>query len=382
MAVVIVFPGFGYDVIDHNIIQRQPWYYLIQIAENLVASGYKVKLCFQGTRPHDKLTNALLDRGINTCSSFEFNRSDFIIIPFAVGYYAKLYERLNRLTSELNCRVYLALTTYVDNIKELITNFIIVKLTMTGKTIGKTLAENMALRIWHKKILDIVSGVITPSHDFTSILYNLGISQEIKMTEFIPQVDVPYCHETNHDEGKDIITYFGPFDEERGVISLIDAFLKLIKNQNSDAVLKLLLRGDGYSLLPIMNRKIRMKKQNIVVKTKFENRQMLFNELCTSKLIVLPYRVIPSTLPVSYFEALFLDKPLVVTTDIPGFRGHIYSYLGKTIPGTYRHEDLAKYLTFLLSSTEDVRLLKSKQTNYAISLKNKIQRQLISLPEE
>lgn len=382
MTVTVVFPGFGYNVVGHDIIQRQPWYYLIRIAENLVASGYKVRICFQDTRPQDTLAKVLIDNGINTCPSLRFNKNDFVVVPFAVGYYAKLYKKLHQSANELNCRVYIALTTYIDNIKELITNFIRVKLTRTGKTIGKTLAENTALRVWHKKLLNSVSGVITPSQDFVNILYNLGMSREIKVVKFTPPVNVPHCYDINYIEEKDVVTYFGPLDEERGVISLINACFKLIKSQNSNIMLKLLIRGDGYPLSPGITKKIEMKKQNIIVKTEFENKRMLFSELCTSKLIVLPYRVIPSTIPISYFEALFLGEPLVVTTDIPGFREHVYSYLGKTIPGTYRYGDLAEYLAFLLSSTEDMRYLKLKQLNYTKLLKNKIQKQLISLPEE
>lgn len=381
MSVTVVLPGFGYNVIDHDIVQRQPWHYLIRIAENLVTSGYKVRICFQDTRPQDTLTKVLIDKGMIVCSSLELNQNDVVVIPFAVGYYAKLRKKLHQLTSELNCKVYIALTTYIDNIKNLITNYVIVKLTRTGKTIGKTLAENMALRVWHNKLLNNVSGIITPSRDFINILYDLGIGREIEVIEFIPPVDVPCCCNVNHDEKRDVIAYFGPFDEERGVISLINAFLELIKERGSDVVLKLLIRENGCPLPPSITKKIEMMKRNIVITTKSENKRILFTELCMSKLVVLPYRVIPSTIPISYLEALFLGGPLVVTTNIPGFREHVCSYLSKVIPGTYRYRDLAEYITFFLNSTENSRL-RAKQLSYTKSLINRIQKQLITLPEE
>ncbi|MEM4677294.1 MAG: hypothetical protein QXY55_05355 [Candidatus Korarchaeota archaeon] len=137
--------------------------------------------------------------------------------------------------------------------------------------------------------------------------------------------------------------------------------------------MKLLIRGDEYFLPQGITKKIEMNKQNIMVKTKFENKRMLFSELCASRLIILPYRVMPSTIPVSYFEPLFLSESLVVTTDIPGFREHVCSYLGKTIPGTYRCRDPAEYLTFPLNSTKDIKYLKLKQLNYTKSLKSRIQ---------
>ncbi|MEM3886346.1 MAG: glycosyltransferase [Candidatus Methanomethylicia archaeon] len=253
-------------------------------------------------------------------------------------------------------------------------------MTKTGKTITKTSAENIILRIWCNKSLGNIAGIITPSHDFINFLYNLGMNREISIVEFIPPVNAPSCCNSNEDvEEKDKITYFGPFDEERGTVSLINAYFKLVKSWDLNVMLNLLIREDGYPFFSSIAKK--MKERNVMVKTRFDNKRMLFNELCNSKLIVLPYRVIPSTIPISYLEALFLDKPLVIATSIPGFREHVHSYLNKTLPGTYRYDALAEYIAFLLSSTKNMKYLKMKQSNYTRSLKDRIQRQSILLSE-
>lgn len=380
MTVTVLLPSFGYEVIDQSVILRQPWNYLLQITEHLIAKGYKVRMCLHHAKLQDALTKALVDKGVDVCSSLSPSRGDFVIVPFAVGYYIKLHRKIHSLVSELKCKIYIALTTYVDNLRELMVNFIIVKSSGTGTTISKTLAENVALRILRGKLLGNIAGVITPSYDFIDTLYSLGLNKESNIVEFIPSVSVADCYDANREvEEEDIITYFGPFDEERGAFSLINAYFELVRSRNPHIKLKLLIREDGYPLPTGVIKK--MKEQNIIVKTKFDNRKGLFKELCASKLVVLPYRIIPSTIPLSYLEALLLNNPLVVATSIPGFREHVHYYLSKTLPGTYQYRNLAEYIAPLLDSTEYVNHVKVKQLNYARLLKDKIRMQSILLKE-
>ena len=123
--------------------------------------------------------------------------------------------------------------------------------------------------------------------------------------------------------------FMGAPEEIRGSIQLLKAFDKYAE-QNSEALLVYLMRTDNHSNYSIFEKalkKVKNKSKIIVIKDKLSHSQLKpFVE--TARAVVLPFLLIPSEIPLTYFEVLSCGTPIITCKN-----GGTYDYVKKAVIG-------------------------------------------------
>ena len=123
--------------------------------------------------------------------------------------------------------------------------------------------------------------------------------------------------------------FMGAPEEIRGSIQLLKAFDKYAE-QNSEALLVYLMRTDNHSKYSIFEKalkKVKNKSKIIVIKDKLSHSQLKpFVE--RARAVVLPFLLVPSEIPLTYFEVLSCGTPIITCKN-----GGTYDYVKKAVIG-------------------------------------------------
>ena len=102
----------------------------------------------------------------------------------------------------------------------------------------------------------------------------------------------------------------------------------------------------------------------------------LLKRLYLSDIIVLPYRITPSVIPLAFFDALMLNGPLVMSTSTPGINEHVRQYLhSRVLKPTYVVNELENVVTSIIENRRLYKVIIQKQHNYALQLCQEIIRE-------
>ncbi len=375
--VCIIIPGFGYTTIDSRILRLQPWNYLFQLSLDL-KKNYNVCLIPMDTVFSSELFDQFNIIGLKTSNNIHICKH--IFIPVAIGFLTKIlrYIEKKRLGRQI---LYGVLTTPLMDLRILLRNYIVIKRTSTSIAVDSLLYENMLFRLKTKVINKKLYKIIVPSTDYKQILEERSIPEE-KIVLYYPRIS---CDEKISKEKNDndvfMLTYFGAFSEERGVISLLKAFRRIVDNHRINMVLQLLIRRIGsknvqqYISLPELGQRIRLVHGDLP-------REKLHQFVSSSDIIILPYRIISSTVPLVFLESLLIyyDIP-VLSTSIPGIKEHIVRYMPYELllEPNYSVHELAEVILQVLNSNEILERISYMKKSYARRLCNVINSQSLSL---
>lgn len=376
MKIEILMPGFGFSVIDSNILKLQPWNYLLQIAKNLAGQGYKVALITIDVEVSLEVKNSLAEEGIVIQPFNKHTMSDMVIVPVAIGFLSKL---INSLAYFKHREIIGVLTTPLIDIQTLWINYVKVKLSKTSVVADALLYENILFRLRTKLLCNHVRKLIVPSNDYSEILLRI-LPCEMDTTTFIPEVSIPASIKDkailSNGKKEVVISYFGPFSEERGVISLIKAFKKI---RDYPIKMQLLIRDIGSGKTDLIDKLVSKASNKIKVHIGNISKEELFSKLILSDLIILPYRIVPSTIPLAYLEAIMLNKPLVVASNVPGINEHLKKYFPLRIRPTYTVNELGNIIIKLIEEQTILNDSLNKQQKYVQDLKQKYAYQKVVL---
>lgn len=361
----ILFPNFKSLVITKKHLYLQPWNYIFQISEDILAQGYDVEINpWPGTLDNE-IVRFLREKGFRLGEGLPPRCIDgFLITPLAFGYFNKLVRKY--VEDKRNCKIYGVLTTFLTNSFNLFKNLIKIKMTRTAIAASAVFSENIKARLMGKHVLTLIDHIITPSKDYLKYL------PQKEATVYYPRINVFNLKINKDNMGQEVTTllYFGPYTEERGVISLIKAYRKMKEEMKLPVRLHLLIRGKAPAQL-----KVNIKDLKLI--ERYLSKEHLIKEIIQSNIVVLPYRIIPSTIPLSYLEALMVMKPLVIAPGIPGFREHVSRYMPLLLEETYSWKKLAEYLKIIIESGWG--RLFNKQKMYTIYLIEVVRKQKLKI---
>ncbi len=377
--ICVIIPGLGYNTIDKRIIRLQPWNYLLQIALKLNNRYSDVSLIAMDTVFSQDMLDLMKRLGIHIVEDLSYCKHVFIPIAF------KVFLRSLKLLGKTKKKQLLhgILTTPLMNTLYLLYNYIIIKTTGTSISIDSLLRENIVFRTRKNILNDTLSEIIVPSKDYEYILRE-KIGFKHKITVYYPEIKCNRAHAsgTRSNNDKIIITYFGAFSEERGVISLLKAAKLLANRYEKEAMLQLLIRRTGSR--NIEKYRQLLEDKNNIIKTVIGDLspEELHKRVSSSSIIILPYRVIPSTIPLAFFESLLMYRSIpVISTLVPGIMEHIVKYTPKDlhIKPVFSIKSLASILAKIVKSEGLRREISDRQSKYAAELCQRLINQRIEL---
>ena len=108
------------------------------------------------------------------------------------------------------------------------------------------------------------------------------------------------------------LLYFGAIRKIRGFYALIDAF-SLVAKDNSDAMLVVLARGADESVVSEVKKLVARKnlEGRVRVVGGWLSRQQVWAQIELTSLVVLPFVIVPSDIPIAILESLARGKPVV-----------------------------------------------------------------------
>lgn len=370
MRYIMVYPSFGYDVIDQQKLRLQPWNYLIQVAEALIEGGEEMVIA--PDVPLSRKVRKLFENVgavVKELNQQTLGLGDVIISPIALGVLLRITKMLKNSKPIIG-----VLTTPLIGLGEGITNYLRVLTSKTQVASSAIIKENIGFRLRRSFVCRAVQAFITPSKDLAIALYKV-LRCRVKVALFYPRVALPRIEGTE----TEVITYFGPFTEERGVVSLLKAFEK-VSNELPNYKLRLLIRDKGSSRLNLLERLLMRIKEKVIVHVGSIPRRELMSIVSNSALITLPYRFVASTVPLAYLEALQLQGPVVFSTGVPGVEEHVRTYMGDPLRSTYLAKDLANLIISLLSNENLKRTIRKAQVIHASRLIRESASQARELP--
>ncbi|MCE4620411.1 MAG: hypothetical protein F7C33_05235, partial [Desulfurococcales archaeon] len=333
----VLLPGLGKPFVTMETLRLQPWNYIVQIAEDLATQGYNVTIHPWPGNLEDNVVKMLSEKGIKVdAGTLNCPPGTLLLAPIGFGYFQKWVSRYEHSINK--CRIAGILTTFLTKLSGLLRNYVRIKLSGTAVVADAVLVENFLARFYGRKVLGSLEFIITPSRDY------VRFAPGSRVIVYYPRVrGVLRGTPVRGRRGDGVsLVYFGPYTEERGVISIIKSFKIIMNILSGGASLTLLLRDKPKK--PIKDYK------NINIIMGGLSREELWRRIISSDMVLLPYRIIPSTVPLSFFEALEAEAPLVLASWIPGFREHVSKYLDDGLQEVYSPRDLANYIIKLIEN--------------------------------
>lgn len=370
MRYVIVFPGLGKKVIASNTLRLQPWNYMAQIARS-IANGADIVVTSDARIQEDSLRSFTgLDAPIVEFGRSSLLRGDAIVSPVALGVLSRIINLVKNRVPVIG-----VLTTPLIRLGDAISNYFRVVQSMTQVASGTIIKENIGFRL-HRNALCKISVFIVPSKDLANRLMEmLGCEAKVAVLYPYPEIGVVKALK-GEGEG---ITYFGPFTEERGVISLIKAYSAVVKRVHEHK-LRLFLRPTGSRRLGLAKKLLVKLGNSAELIIGSLGKDTLMHKVSESKVVALPYRFVASTVPLAYFEALFLRGPVVLSTDAPGIGEHVRAYISEVLPTTYSPKELADALLRLLTDSRLYSSVRNAQYEHTSSIMEEAVAQARNLP--
>ena len=359
----LLLPSLGKPLITMKTLRLQPWNYIVQIAEDLATQGYNVTIHTWPGNLEDNVVKMLSEKGIRVdAGTINCSPGTLLLSPIGFGYFRKWVSRYEHSVNK--CRIAGILTTFLTKLSVLLRNYVRVKLSGTAVAADAVIVENFLARFYGRKVLGSLEFIITPSQDYVrfapgsrAIVYYPRVKGVFRRTPVGGRIE----------DGVSLV-YFGPYTEERGVISIIKSFKIIMNTLSGEVSLTLLLRDKP--------RKLIKNSKNVNVIMGGLSREELWGRIISSDMVLLPYRIIPSTVPLSFFEALEVEAPLVLASWIPGFREHVSKYLDDELPEVYSPRDLANHIIKLI---ENKKYFLNKQLKYTRELRERINNQKLEL---
>jgi len=117
-----------------------------------------------------------------------------------------------------------------------------------------------------------------------------------------------------YNKSKTSFLYMGPPEKIRGIFCLLKAF-DLAADRADDITLACLLRHDSYTEFNgVFKAHASLRhKERIILITDSLNKPNLATFIKASDVVVLPFLLVPSEIPLAVIEALSLGKPLIIT---------------------------------------------------------------------
>lgn len=370
MRYVLVFPGLGYRVINKQVLGLQPWSYLAQVAEALTGGDNEV-LVVSDAAIDEGVLEALEGVGVTVSDlrTSTLRASDAVITPVALGTLSRVLKMLG-----MSGPVIGVLTTPLMRLWDAFINYLRVLSSRTQVASASIIKENLGFRLRRVLMCRTVTAFITPSKDLADFLKEM-LGCELEVAVLYPRAAV----QGSGSEVSNEVTYFGPLTEERGVVSLVKAFRKIVGAVRGYR-LRLLIRDVGGAGGNRLRKILKRLGGDVVLSTGSLPRKELFATISRSSLIALPYRFVASTVPLAYLEALQLKGPAVLTTDLPGLGDHVRAYMQRPLSPTYTVGELASYLALLLEDEGLRRRIASAQARHAERLAQEVVRQAKELP--
>lgn len=374
MRYAVILPGLGYGTLSKAVLRLQPWNYLLQLAGALAREGHDVTVAFPDAGLGEGVAELAMRVGASAVVRGGLPRSlDAVLVPVAAGYLLRVREAVSKAGE----RVVGVLTTPLSPLPDLVPAAVKVWLSRSGVAAGAVVKENLLFRLRGKSVCSTLDALVVPSPDYADVVRGV-LPCRLPITEYLPVPDEPPV--SGVAGPRTVITYFGPVSEERGVFTLIKAFRRVAGEVNEEVRLRLLIREAGGVEAERLARVLR-RAEGVDARYVELGRRELFTELTSSGIIALPYRLIPSTIPLAYLESLMLEGPLVISTDVPGVRHHVRQYLDNPPGPAYTVSGLATVLGRYVADERLYREAVSRQRMYASRLREKMVGQVLNLDD-
>lgn len=324
---LIICPGFD---VSQSLLQ--PWRYFHEIAAHL-ANHHTVVL----------LTQGLQDALIQSPAKYQIQHTPFLTPSKSSELHAlitalapqKILWSMTPLSfayrsvfSKLDAELYAVLTCPLYRATEVVRA---IALGSEWSDIKTQVTQTLFPKIWLRRLLNSerVLGVITQSERNRARLTQHGVkpaklhcvpvgmnSDEFPVSQIHPEpsIDTPGLK----------FLYLGSLKAVRGVRLLLKAFARCVGHL-PNAQLTLLARGASaekiddfaraYSAL-VHTRQIRFVGGWL-------SREAVYQYLATCDVVVLPFLLVPSDVPIAMLEAMHAGKPVIVT-DLDGLPEHVY----------------------------------------------------------
>ncbi len=370
----VIVPGFGYKIIDTRVLRLQPWKYLFQILFKLINQYGNVGLIPVEANLSDDVVRYVRMHGIEVTK--DTNLCKHVFVPVSYGFLKKILKLGIKNSGQIYHGI---LTTPLMDLLELLYNYFIIKISRTSISIDSLLRENIMFRLKGSTLGKILDDIIVPSSDYKHILRE-RLDFKNRIVVYYPDISCEKTRSKNNGNDTKIITYFGAFSEERGVISLLKAIRKISNNKNT--IFQLLIRETGSKNISKYRDLLEQQNDNVKVIVGDISWKELREKIALSDIVILPYRVIPSTVPLAFLEALLMYRGiLVLSTLVPGIKEHITEYMFEEyyIRPNFSVKDLTRILTDLVESEDILRDITDRQGKYAVRLCEKIRGQQLDI---
>ncbi len=336
-----------------------PWRYIYEIAYGLKVSGHEITVLSEGQQNDDKWqVHELEVRAVGSGGLFSnqnlalMNDADYIVWSAS-----PLTPILKSRLSGINSKIILLYTGPFYRIaeiiraqrcsvpfKQLLTHYknAVVPLSLTVNLINSdAIVRTVALSNKNAAILKRAGTrvkkitVIPPGHNSENM-------EVTSMSELRKKLNLPGPAK--------ILSYMGSLYEIRGVALLIEAF-KLVSLQNENLILLILARTDNSADIVQLKHRIAELgvESKLIVIPGLLPPDTVKEYVLASDVVVLPFVLVPSDMPLGALEAMAMGKP-VISTDIDGMPEMIEGRGGVVPPGNVKA--LAKAMAALCSDQD------------------------------
>lgn len=322
----IIFAASGFTTDN---IRLQPWRYVFELAKHKSKSS-EVFVLTNGDTDQKKSTidenlHIIETRFLSIRKQAKLKELILSINPSelwwsttqrSVAYYP--------LLSQISCRKFAFITCPIYRWSELI------RATFSGVPHNQTRAlwsQRIVPRLLFTKFLNskTINKVIVQSNNNNNILQRYGVYST--KTGVIPvgieDIDSKPINQSdlkqigdNLNKGDDevVFLYLGALRPIRGFDALLKAF-PTVTNKNSNARLVVLARGATQEQCDSINNSLTKtgNKKNITLVSGWLSKEQVLSYIELSDVVVLPFVLVPSDIPVAALEALARGKPIVVS---------------------------------------------------------------------
>lgn len=326
MSDIVVFVANGFS--KEN-MRLQPWRYVYELAKHKSKSS-DVIVITEGNTDSSEIVLGVRLKIIETrflCVTKQSELCDLLLslapselwwstTQRSIAYYS--------LLSRIHCRKFAFITCPIYKWSEL------VRATMSGVPFEQTKAlwsQRMVPRLIFKTFLNgkIFEKIVVQSHNNKKILQKAGVNGDKLhlLPVGIDEDDIkPVDQETiklissslNRKDGEFIFLYLGSLKPIRGFDSLIKSFPDVVR-KNGNARLIVLARGASQEqcdqLLDGLNGT--GAENNISIEAGWLTREQVWAYIELSDMVVLPFVLVPSDIPIAVLESLARNKPVIVS---------------------------------------------------------------------
>lgn len=270
---------------DSTLAKRQPWYSVKKFTDDMISNGYTVKI-------------------VSDTASVPTNFKGVVVKLFSFMDAVFRAKKTYTLVYFVTFPVYQKTKFLKFQFKVTFDNF---------KNLGRVLAFSLLPDFLKRNILSHADVVIVTSDRAEKYLKNI-----LNVEKYIPFISNNWDKTSVHKKERDFKTigYFGPPFTTRCFDQVIDFFC-WIEESGFNYQKKLITRLEREELKSIEQKYLTKLKGSATttVVSGFLNRKDLITELSQIDVVILPFKVVMSELPVVVLEALELGISVITTED-------------------------------------------------------------------